>query len=207
MNIAILHASYEGSGTPFKNFDPPSALDRYLPGRECTAFQICKATAVRQVVDIARMSFDLIINLCDGAWDEDRAGIEVVQTLERLGVAFTGAGSSFYDPSREAMKMACHAAGVLVPPYVVVHHEDQAVRALERLRPPLIVKHPRGYSSIGLTSGSRVATAAELRREAARIIERYGAALVEEFIEGREFSVLVTEPRHACEEAWALQPT
>lgn len=38
------------------------------------------------------------------------------------------------------------------------------------------------------------------------MVESYGAALVEEFIEGREFTVLVTEARDEREEAWALQP-
>ena len=62
----------------------------------------------------------LAINLCDGAWDEDtRRASKLVQTLERLNMAFTGAGSVFYDPTREAMKMACHAAGVKFPAYVM----------------------------------------------------------------------------------------
>ena len=206
MKIAILHPSYEGSSAPFKDMDPACQPDRYLPGHEYSDFQIRKATAVRQVTEISRMGFDVAINLCDGAWDEDRAGIEVVQALERLGVAFTGAGSSFYDPSREAMKMACHSAGVKFPAYVMARDEHQAERALDRLRMPLIVKHPQGYASVGLTRDSRVTTAAALRREAARTIAEYGAALIEEFIEGREFSVLVTEPRDDREEAWVLAP-
>src|SRR5207244_4271239 len=105
-------------------------------------FQIAKTTAVRQAIEIGRMGFDVVINLCDGAWDEDRAGIEVVQALERLNLAFTGAGSSFYDPSREAMKMACYAAGVKFPAYVMARHIDDAERALTRLRFPMIVTHP-----------------------------------------------------------------
>ena len=93
MKIAILHPSSTDSAAPFKDFDPSCVPDRYLPDYDCENFQISKATAVRQVVQIARMGFDAAINLCDGAWDEDRAGIEVVQTLERLGMAFTGAGA------------------------------------------------------------------------------------------------------------------
>jgi D-alanine-D-alanine ligase len=38
------------------------------------------------------------------------------------------------------------------------------------------------------------------------MIESYGAALIEEFVEGREFTTLVTEPRNDQEEAWALNP-
>src|SRR5262249_37916137 len=78
--------------------------------------------------------------------------------------------------------------------------------ALTELRFPMIVKHPNSYSSIGLTPDSRVTDPIGLRREAARMIEDYGSALIEEFIEGREFSVLVAEPRDESEEAWALAP-
>jgi hypothetical protein len=84
----------------------------YLPGPDYTNFQIVKATAVSQVIEVAHMEFDFVINLCDGVVDEDRAGIEVVQELERSGVAFTGVRSSFYEPSREEMKIACRRAGV-----------------------------------------------------------------------------------------------
>jgi D-alanine-D-alanine ligase len=206
MKIAILHPSYDLSNAPFKDYDPACVPDYYLPGHEYTNFQIHKTTAVRQVAEVARMGFDAVINLCDGAWEEDRPGIEVVQALERLGVAFTGAGSAFYDPSREAMKMACHSAGVKFPAYVIAKTADEAAAAFDRLRAPLIVKHPHGYSSVGMTRDSRVTNVQDLRREAAGTIETYGAALIEEFIEGREFTVLVTEPRNASEEAWALQP-
>ena len=171
MKIAVLTASAEGSATPFSPLDPPVDPSRYLSDHACTHVSIAKATAVRQVVDVVRQGFDVVINLCDGAWDEDRAGIEVVQTLERLGVPFTGAGSGFYDPSREEMKMACQAAGVRFPGYVVARRPHDTERALATLRFPMIVKHPSGYSSIGLTRDSRVTEAKGLKREIARTVD------------------------------------
>jgi D-alanine-D-alanine ligase len=206
MEIANLHPSYEGSSSPFSKLDPPCDPSVYLPDWNCTHFQIHKATAVQQVIQIAREGFDVAINLCDGAWDQDTAGIEVVQALERMNIAFTGAGSSFYDPSREAMKMACHSVGVKFPAYVMARHLRDTERAVRNLPFPMLVKHPRGYSSAGIFRSSRVTGAEALRREAERTIAEYGAALIEEFIEGREFTVLVAEPRHADEEGWALEP-
>ncbi|HYW45767.1 MAG TPA: SET domain-containing protein-lysine N-methyltransferase [Bryobacteraceae bacterium] len=206
MKIAVLHPSYEGSSSPFKDLEPECDPARYLPDHECASFRLTKAAAARQAGEIARMGFDVAINLCDGAWDEDRAGIEVVVALERLGVAFTGAGSAFYDPSREAMKMACHSAAVDFPAYGIARAAEDVDRVANQLSFPMIVKHPQGYSSLGLTPESRVTSTEELHRQAARMIEACGAALVEEFIEGREFTVLVAEPRGRTEEAWALQP-
>lgn len=206
MKIAILHPSYDGSNSPFKDFDPECDPSRYAPEHDYTHFRLTKPTAVRQVIELAKLGFDVAINLCDGAWDEDRPGLEVAQTLERLNVAYTGAGPAFYEPSREAMKMACHSVGVRFPAYVNARCREDAERALVQLRFPMIVKHPNSYSSVGLTRDSRVTDGAALRREVARMVESYGAALVEEFIEGREFTVLVTEARDEREEAWALQP-
>ena len=57
----------------------------------------------------------MFLNLCDGAWDEARPGIEVVSALERLELAFTGAGTSFYEPSREVMKLVCHYLDIPYP--------------------------------------------------------------------------------------------
>lgn len=205
MKIAILHPANTHSSSPFKNFDPECAPDRHLPEHEYQDFYILKSTAVQQIIEISSGGFDVAINLCDGAWDEDRPGIEVVHALERLGMAFTGASSGFYDPSREAMKMACHSVGVKFPAYILARKIDDAGKAL-RLRFPLIVKHPHGYSSVGLTPGSLVNNADGLVRQVSRMIENYGAALIEEFIEGREFTVLVAEPRDDREEAWVLDP-
>src|SRR5271169_72373 len=206
MKIAVLHPSYEGSEAPFRDLDPACDPSVYLPKSEWTHFQIRKTTAIRQVHEIASQGFDVMINLCDGAWTEDRAGIEVVQALERLNVAFTGAGSAFYDPTRQAMKMAACSTGVSVPGYVVERRQTDLQSAVERLRFPLIVKHPHGYSSVGMTKDSRVEDFESLRSEAGRVIDLYGSALIEEFIEGREFTVLVTESRIGEHTPWALAP-
>ena len=204
--IAILHPSYAGTSSPFKDVDMDCDPSLYLTGPDYTNFQIAKATAVRQVIEVAGMGFDFVINLCDGVADEDRAGIEVVQELERSGAAFTGVRSSFYNPSREEMKIAGRRVGVPFPAYAQARSIAGVDQALNRLRFPMIVKHPNGYGSLGMTRDSRVTDAEALQREVFRIVESYGAALIEEFIEGREFSVLVTEPRNANEDAWALQP-
>lgn len=192
MRICVLDDSYEQSSTPFKQFDfLPDPL-RYLAGHECERHFLHKATAVREILELAKRKFDVFLNLCDGAWEEDRPGIEVVQTLERLQLAFTGASSRFYEPSREAMKKVCYYSGIKTPAYVQAScsHDVESAAAL---RFPLIVKHPNGYASIGLTKDSRVETVSALRTEAARTMDAFGGALIEEFVDGREFTVLVAE--------------
>ena len=152
-----------------------------------------KPTSVEQVTRRIQQGFDLFFNLCDGAADQDTPGIEVVQTLEAHGVAFTGATSEFYEPSREAMKRACRAEGIATPAYVLARCEADVERAAAMLRFPLFVKHYSSYSSVDLSRRSRVCSPAGLRQQARKIMRRHGAALIEEFIEGTECTVLVAE--------------
>jgi len=192
LRVCVLNSSYEHSSSPFKDHDPYMDPRPYLdaPADRCL---VEKAIAGRQIQELAQRGFDVFVNLCDGSWDEDRAGIEVVHALERLGQAFTGSDSTGYDPSREEMKLAAYYAEVDTPRHVLARGENEAERALGELRFPMIVKHPNSYGSIGLTRASRVATPDDLRREMARMIAEFGGALVEEFIEGREYTTLVAD--------------
>ncbi len=193
MKICLLTDCYADSTSPFKEYDLPCDPRPHLPEADWELVALQKSTAVRTVIELSRQGFDLFFNLCDGAWDEDRPGIEVVQALERLGCAFTGAGSEFYEPSREAMKRVCQAWGIDAPAYVMAMTAADVDHAAATLRLPLIVKHPSSYSSIGLTAASRVETHQALGEQAHRMMGTFGAALIEEFIDGREFTVLVAE--------------
>ncbi len=193
MKICILDPSYENSDSPMKEYDPLSDVIRHLEGHQCETVYIDKAKGVHQVVELSRRGFDLFLNLCDGAWDEDRPGIEIVQTLERLGLPFTGASSDFYEPTREMMKRVCHFWGIKAPAFVYATDDESIELAANVLHFPLITKHPNSYGSIGLTKDSRVQTPEALREQAGKMIAAYGGTMIEEFITGREFSVLVVE--------------
>jgi D-alanine-D-alanine ligase len=91
------------------------------------------------------------------------------------------------------MKRVCSAWGIGFPDYVLARSDRDIDRAAETLRFPLIVKHPSSYSSIDLWKTSRVETTFALRYRVRPMMEKYGTALIEEFIEGREFTVLVAE--------------
>lgn len=178
---------------PFPADDWPCDPRPFYPDAEWHVEYLKKATSVAQVTRLVHQGFDVFFNLCDGAADQDTAGIEVVQTLEAHGVAFTGATSEFYEPSREDMKRACKAAGIATPAHVLARSEADVERAAEQLRFPLFVKHYSSYSSVDLSRRSRVRTPAGLRQQARKIMRRHGAALIEEFIDGAEYTVLVAE--------------
>jgi D-alanine-D-alanine ligase len=193
LRICLLTDAYDGSDSPVKEWDIACDPTPFMPEAEWTWVNLSKGTCVPRIMELARQGFDVFFNLCDGSWDEDRPGIEVVQMLERLNLAFTGATSEFYDPSREAMKRVCHAWGIDTPGYVIARSARDVERAADVLRWPLIVKHPNSYSSIGITRESRVENVADLKAQWTRMRRAYGGALIEEFIEGKEYTVLVAE--------------
>ncbi len=193
MRLAVLHPPLDDLHAPGLAHDPDYDLSRFHPGHTWDTFVVAKATAVAQIRRIAAMGYDVLVNQCDGGWDDALPGVEVVAALERLGAPFTGAGSAFFDPPRDVMKLAAHAAGVRVPAYVVLRGEEELELA-RSLRFPLLVKPPQGASSADIAAASKVRDADALAARVRWMIERRGEALVEEFVEGRELTVLVAEP-------------
>jgi D-alanine-D-alanine ligase len=203
MKVAVLQASGQGSTAVYLPYDSRVDLRQWLQGHEVQDVFVDKLHAVAQV---RATQADVYVNLCDGSWEEDTPGIEVVQALERLKRAFTGADSVFYDPTREVMKRVCEYWGIETPAYVFAHDTAGVVEALDRLRFPCIVKPENGYSSVGITERSRVSNAQELREQAAIVIDQFGGALIEEFIDGRELSVLVASNPSSWKEPLTFLP-
>lgn len=192
MRICLL-TDQELDADPFDPDDWPCDPRPFLPEAEWVLVTLEKESAVAQIIEASREGFDVFFNLCDGAWDEGRVGVEVVQTLEWLDVPYTGATPEYFEPSREAMKRVCRAWDIDTPAYVTARTDADVQRAADTLRFPLFVKHPSSYASNGLTEHSRVETVEALRERAGEMLRHYGAALIEEFIEGAECTVLVAE--------------
>jgi D-alanine-D-alanine ligase len=151
--------------------------------------------------------FDVYFNLCDGASDEDYPGLDVVEALEELNLPYTGADSKFYDPTREEMQAAAEAHGVGFAKGFHVTANDDLESLVKDLRFPLMVKHPKSYSSIGMTRDSRVENLEQLRTQFERISSEFGSARVEEFIVGREFNVLVVDNPDNIDAPFVYPPT
>lgn len=139
---------------------------------------------------------DCFINLCDGAWDEPSCGVSVVDLLQnKLNLPFTGADVDFFEPSRLQMKQVALACGALVPAWRFVYNSLDLDAFLKEstMKFPLLVKHFSSYASVGLTKESKVYNLIDLRKQCERTLQTYGGCLVEEFIEGREFTVLAAQ--------------
>src|SRR5580693_8650170 len=121
MKLCILQPANSG---PSGGHQIPREVARHLPGHTVELAFLHKATAVRELRKLARQGFDVFINLCDGAWDQDQAGREVVEALESMHVPFTGASSAGYELSKEEMKSIARYAGIATPNGTVADSEE-----------------------------------------------------------------------------------
>lgn len=194
MRICLL-TTQDLDADPFPEDDWPCDPRPFMPEATWTVATLSgKVNSVRQVEDLIDSGeYDLFFNLCDGAADQDLPGIEVIQKLEERQVPYAGACSTCYEPTRVEMKEACARIGIATPNYVVARTSEDVERAAAELNFPLFVKHHSSYASVDLSRRSRVQSPEGLRIQAKKIISRHGAALIEEYIDGIECTVLVAE--------------
>ncbi|MCY1073558.1 ATP-grasp domain-containing protein [Archangium lansingense] len=194
MRICVLLSPYDEEGaSPLTGLDPTLNPERWLQGHEVDTVLVRKGSAAAQLQELAGKGYDVFLNLCDGSWYEGVAGVEVVEELERLGLPFTGTSSRLYTLTKEQMKQAAAELGVATPAFVFAQSDEDIERAARTLRFPLIVKHFDGCGSLGMTQASCVREPGQLMAQARQMIAQAGRALLEEFIEGEEYTVLVAE--------------
>ncbi len=186
MYICVLASAPDPNEVPY---DP----SYYMKGYKWKQHYVEPVNVEKQIRDLMDEGVDTFINLCDGTPDDALSGIALVHALEKYNAAFTGADSKFFDPTRDEMKNAAKRVSVPTPNWVFVNRVEDAEKVVKRLKFPMLVKPPHGYASVGIRRKSRVTNIEELREQIKIEIEEFGRALIEEFIEGREFTCLIAE--------------
>ncbi|MFI5300223.1 MAG: ATP-grasp domain-containing protein [Polyangiales bacterium] len=143
---------------------------------------------------------DVIFNLVDSIGGSDAKGVAFVGLLDLLGVPYTGNGLAALSLSRDKhrAKGVMRAYGVrTVPGWLAVKLDGDAIVTPDdklRFDPsdfPLIVKPSRADASAGISQSSVCRDADALRERVEFVLSEFGPALIEQFIEGREFHVSV----------------
>ncbi|MEP6589940.1 MAG: SET domain-containing protein-lysine N-methyltransferase [Gemmatimonadota bacterium] len=191
MKICVLQPDYSASTVDYRHYDPPRDLAVILPQHDVHHVALDKRTTYRQIKALAREGHEVFINLCEGYLEWDVPSIDVIQTLERLDLPFTGPPSHLYDPSKPLMKYVAHTVGVASPAHALVHDRASARDAAAALRFPLFVKPAHAGDSLGIDEAALVVDEAALLTQVTRVLPFHDRLLVEEFIAGREFTVLV----------------
>ncbi len=132
---------------------------------------------------------DIVFNIAEGTRGESRES-HIPAMCEHLGIPYTGSGvlSTALCLDKVRTKQMWSGRGLPTPAYQVMDRPESAVD--KALRFPLIAKLAHEGSSMGLSAESIVDDEPSLRRRVQALIETYRQpVLVEEFVEGREFTV------------------
>lgn len=191
MKICVLQPDYSTTTVDYQNYDPPRDLSGLMPEACFTHILLNKLTTYKQLKELSKQQFDIYVNLCEGYLEWEVPSIDVIYTLELLNLPFTGPPALLYDPPKELMKYVAHAEGIKTPSYAIIQQEKNIEEDCRHLKFPLFVKPAKAGDSLGIDDKSLVHSLDELNQKVQAIIDEYAPLLVEEYIDGREFTVML----------------
>jgi D-alanine-D-alanine ligase len=135
---------------------------------------------------------DAVFNLFEGLADRPFTEDVVAGVLEWQGIAFTGCPAVALSLARDKQRAKYLMRGADLPtaPFFTVHHTPVPKC---RLTWPVIVKPALHDASVGIDQASVVTSQRQMERRVAHVLDRWGPALVEQFVGGREFLVSLLE--------------
>jgi D-alanine-D-alanine ligase-like ATP-grasp enzyme len=222
MKVCVLQPDYSKSGVDYRHYDPSRDLARLLPGHEVHHEALDKVSTYRQLKRLAPEGFDIFVNLCEGYLEWDVPSIDVIHSLEALGLPYTGPTPLLYDPPKPLMKYVAHTVGISTPMHAILDAgriaraaagpdglagADALLRkATGHLKYPLFVKPAKAGDSLGVDEHAIVRDDAALLTQSLALADEYPDLLIEEYIDGREFTVLVIGEESGKGHGSALTP-
>jgi D-alanine-D-alanine ligase len=143
------------------------------------------------VSGFSRRKPDLVFNLLESFGDNLGGDVAVAGVLDLLRLRYTGGGPGelYLRQDKGLAKKVFAFEGILYPHYAVFS-QNADFETAGKLRMPLFVKPLTADASIGIDGDSLVRDSTALMKRVIAIHEKVkDSALVEEYIEGREFYV------------------
>lgn len=191
MKVCVLLPDYSTTKIDYQYYDPPRYLNEMLPNDEVDTIFLNKLTTYKQLKELSRKGYNIFVNLCEGYLEWEVPSIDVPYTLELLNLPFTGPTSLLYDPPKPLMKYVAFCSNVKTPAYSVVKSLDDATHVTKHLQFPLFIKPAKAGDSLGVDEHSLVNDEQHLYKKTEELLPNYESILVEEYIKGREFTVMV----------------
>jgi D-alanine-D-alanine ligase-like ATP-grasp enzyme len=205
LKICVLQPDYSTTNVDYKEYDQPRDLSLLIPSASFDHVALNKLTTYKQLKELKKKNYDIFVNLCEGYLEWEVPSIDTIYFLELLNLPFTGPTSLLYDPPKELMKYVAYTEGVSTPEFVLIEDKNQNIESTcSKLRYPLFVKPHKAGDSLGVDHSSLVRNLDELKNKVASIIDEYAPLLVEEYVEGREFTVMLAA--NADKEATVFHP-
>lgn len=192
MKVCVLQPDYSTTDVDYKNYDPVRNLQPLLPNDTVDTVLLNKLNTYKQLKDLKKQGYDIFVNLCEGYLDWSVPSIDVINSLDMLNLPYTGPTALLYDPPKALMKYVATTVGVPTPPYSLVHEATNLAQKVKQLNFPLFVKPAKAGDSLGVDDKSLVKDLAALESKIVSLqTQDFDEILVEEYIAGREFTVLV----------------
>jgi len=174
--------------------DHEATIQEVVDALESGGHKVVRIGNVRNLLSRAGEleGIDIILNICEGLGNRNRES-QVPVVLDVLGVPYVGSdGLTMSLTLDKAMaKKVFLSEGVATPKFFLAD-ESYDFNNLDSMRFPFIVKPNHEGSSKGVSDSSVVSDRAALERQVTEMSRLYRQpALVEEFIRGGEFTVLV----------------
>lgn len=204
MKICVLQPDYSTTDVDYKNYDPVRNLSQWLPEHEVDYVLLNKLTTYKQLQALRRKGYDVFVNLCEAYLEWEIPSVDVIQSLELLNLPYTGATLSLYDPPKPLMKYVAYCSGVATPKHVVVTTLSEL--NVTHLTFPLFVKPAKAGDSLGIDVHSKCTNVEQVQNKVNELLEQYDEVLIEEYIAGREFTVLVAADATTANGCYAYNP-
>lgn len=192
MKVCVLQPDYSTTDVDYKHYDPPRDLSELLPGDTVHHVFLNKLTTYSQLKKLRKENYDIFVNLCEGYLDWSVPSIDVIHALDMLNLPYTGPTALLYDPPKTLMKYVATTVDVKTPDYIEVSSTDGLEEKIKHLSFPMFVKPAKAGDSLGVDDHSLVLDLTALKEKIKSLIEQdYDDILIEAYIPGQEFTVLV----------------
>eukprot|EP01012_Entosiphon_sulcatum_P039216 TRINITY_DN5149_c0_g1_i1.p1 TRINITY_DN5149_c0_g1~~TRINITY_DN5149_c0_g1_i1.p1 ORF type:complete len:1420 (+),score=234.28 TRINITY_DN5149_c0_g1_i1:1875-6134(+) len=163
-------------------------------GYKCEIVPLLLSNYKQKIAAIPRDQ--IIVNFCDGSDIDGSAGPCVAEYLEKIQFPRVfGCTSDFLGISslKHKMKDVFYLHNVSTPPGIVIPQGAKMIhQELCNLTFPLFVKPSDSYASVGISVDSLCKSISDVESTVKRLQTVFSAVIVEEFIEGPEYTVLVS---------------
>jgi len=191
LKIAVLQPDYSTSGVDYQYYDPKRDLSLIMPEATIDHIFLNKLSTYQQLKQLKEKNYDIYVNLCEGYLEWKVPSIDVITSLDLLELPYTGPSANLYDPTKAIMKYLAFCESVKTPAHVVIESYEEIDTLPGNLQFPLFVKPAKAGDSLGVDDASKANNLEDLQKKVKSIVDEFGSALVEEYIDGREFTVLV----------------
>ena len=147
---------------------------------------------LKYVQTLVKAKPDVVFNQFEGLGTDSSYEMHMASLLDFFGISYTGSGAAALSlcHHKATAKSVLNDCGVPTPKHLLIEQNHPVSR--KGLEFPLIVKPVHEDGSIGIDEDSVVYDNRALKRKIALVHERFQQpALIEEYIEGREFNVSI----------------